>query len=127
MFLRRISSGLSNPAVIYLLKYKITESVSPLSFTFDARKSTLWTFEVLCETLCNLFNYFLMLKIILLSALLVLIAILALGIRILIKPKGEFSGGYCNSKRSMVTEHGISFACGGTERCMNQHYTEPRD
>jgi len=61
-----------------------------------------------------------MLKVILLSALIILIATVALAIRIIIKPKGEFSGGSCASAGKKLEEKGIQCACGRTEPCHNQ-------
>jgi hypothetical protein len=58
-----------------------------------------------------------MLKLLLLSALLILIALVALSIRIILKPKGEFSGGKC-SGTAALRERGIDCTCGG-EGCHN--------
>jgi hypothetical protein len=60
-----------------------------------------------------------MLKIILLSALIILIATIALAIRIIIKPGGEFSGGTCESVGKKLGEKGIQCSCGRTEPCQN--------
>jgi len=60
-----------------------------------------------------------MLKLLLLSSLLVLIAILALSIRIILKPKGEFSGGKCSGSAAL-REKGISCTCGGEGECHNK-------
>jgi hypothetical protein len=64
-------------------------------------------------------NFRFMLKIILLSALLILIATVALAIRIIIKPEGEFSGGTCNSASKKLKDKGIQCTCGKTEPCHN--------
>ncbi len=61
-----------------------------------------------------------MLKIILLSALIILIATVALSIRIIIKPHGEFLHGSCSSVGKKLGEDGIQCACGRTEPCENQ-------
>jgi hypothetical protein len=60
-----------------------------------------------------------MLKLLLLSALLILIATVALSIRIILKPKGEFSGGKCHGSAALQ-EKGISCACGGDRECKNK-------
>lgn len=61
-----------------------------------------------------------MLKVILLSALIILIATVALAIRIIIKPGGEFSGGSCSSAGKKLGEKGIQCSCGKTEPCHNR-------
>lgn len=61
-----------------------------------------------------------MLKVILLSALLILIATVALAIRIIIKPGGEFSGGTCSSAGKKLEDKGFQCTCGKTEPCHNQ-------
>jgi hypothetical protein len=61
-----------------------------------------------------------MLKIILLSALIILIATVALAIRIIIKPGGEFSGGSCTSAGKKLEEKGIQCSCDKTESCQNR-------
>jgi len=61
-----------------------------------------------------------MLKVLLLSALLILIATLALAIRIIIKPKSEFSGGTCRSSDGKLREKGIECTCGKTDVCHNR-------
>jgi hypothetical protein len=58
-----------------------------------------------------------MLKIILLSALIILIATVALAIRIIIKPEGEFSGGSCRGVVKKMEDKGFQCACGKTEPC----------
>ena len=60
-----------------------------------------------------------MLKVLLLSALLIMIATLALAIRIIIKPKGEFSGGTCRSSDGKLREKGIECTCGKSGDCHN--------
>jgi len=61
-----------------------------------------------------------MLKVLLLSALLILIATVALAIRIIIKPEGKFSGGSCSSTDGKLNEKGIQCTCGKTEVCHNE-------
>jgi hypothetical protein len=58
-----------------------------------------------------------MLKIILLSALIILIATVALSIRIIIKPHGEFLHDSCSSVGKKLGEEGFQCACGKTEPC----------
>jgi hypothetical protein len=58
-----------------------------------------------------------MLKIILLSALIILIATVALAIRIIIKPEGEFSGGSCSAMSKKLEDKEFQCACGRTEPC----------
>jgi len=60
-----------------------------------------------------------MIKLILLSTLLILIALIALSVRIILKPKGEFSGGKCSGTEAL-REKGISCTCGG-EGCHNEN------
>jgi hypothetical protein len=60
-----------------------------------------------------------MLKIILLSALIILIATVALSIRIIIKPKGEFLHSSCNSVAKKLGDEEFQCACGRTEPCEN--------
>jgi len=60
-----------------------------------------------------------MLKLLLLSALLILIATVALSIRIILKPKGEFSGAKCHGTAAL-REQGVSCACDGVGECKNK-------
>jgi len=60
-----------------------------------------------------------MLRIILLSALIILIATVALSIRIIIKPKGEFLHGSCSDVGKKLGEEGFQCVCGRTEPCEN--------
>jgi hypothetical protein len=60
-----------------------------------------------------------MLKILIITFILVGIAILGLGIRLLLDRKAEFSGGSCQSGSEALEEKGITCGCGGhcvTER-----------
>jgi len=52
-----------------------------------------------------------MLKLIIITFILVAIAIAGLGIRILLKQKGEFSGGSCQSSSQGLSGKGISCGC----------------
>jgi len=58
-----------------------------------------------------------MLKIILLSALIILIATVAMAVRIIIKPEGEFSGGSCHTVGKKLEGDGFQCACGRREPC----------
>lgn len=58
-----------------------------------------------------------MLKILLLSALLILIAVFALAIRVILKPGGEFHGRSCSSSNKKLSENGIDCVCGKGEIC----------
>jgi hypothetical protein len=60
-----------------------------------------------------------MLKILLLSAVLILIAVIALAVRIILKPGGEFHGSSCNSSKKKLNEKGIECTCGKGEICEN--------
>jgi hypothetical protein len=55
-----------------------------------------------------------MLKILLITAILVGIAILGMAIRLLFDRKAEFSGGSCQSGAEALAEKGITCGCGGT-------------
>ncbi|KPK84275.1 MAG: hypothetical protein AMS27_10435 [Bacteroides sp. SM23_62_1] len=61
-----------------------------------------------------------MLKILLLSALLILVAVAALAIRIILKPGGEFHGSSCSSSDEKLSEKGIECSCGKAEVCENR-------
>jgi len=56
----------------------------------------------------------------LLSALLIFIAVVALAIRIILKPGGEFHGSSCSSSDGKLKEKGIQCTCGKTEVCDNK-------
>jgi hypothetical protein len=58
-----------------------------------------------------------MLKVILLSALIIFIATVALSIRIIIKPKGEFLHDSCSSVAKKLGDDDFQCACGRTEPC----------
>lgn len=61
-----------------------------------------------------------MLKVLLLSALLILIAVVALAIRIILKPGGEFHGSSCSSSDKKLNEKGIQCTCDKAEVCENR-------
>lgn len=54
-------------------------------------------------------------KLILLSAVLLLFAILGLSVRLLFDKKAEFKGGSCSAISPELKEKGISCGCGGDE------------
>ena len=54
-----------------------------------------------------------MLKILIITFVLVGIAVLGLGIRLLLDRKAEFSGGSCQAGSKELEEKGISCGCGG--------------
>jgi hypothetical protein len=54
-----------------------------------------------------------MLKILIITFILVGIAILGLGIRLLVDRKAEFSGGSCQSGNKTLEDKGITCGCGG--------------
>jgi hypothetical protein len=54
-----------------------------------------------------------MLKILIITFVLVGIAVLGLGIRLLVDRKAEFSGGSCQSGSEALKEKGITCGCGG--------------
>jgi hypothetical protein len=54
-----------------------------------------------------------MIKILIITFILVGIAVLGLGIRLLLDRKAEFSGGSCQSGSKALEEKGISCGCGG--------------
>jgi hypothetical protein len=61
-----------------------------------------------------------MVRILLLSALLILIAVVALAIRVILKPGGEFHGSTCSSHDRKLSEKGIGCTCGKTDNCQNK-------
>ena len=52
-------------------------------------------------------------KLIILTFALLLIAVLALSVRLLFVKKGEFHGGSCSSHSGKLKEQGIGCGCGG--------------
>ena len=54
-----------------------------------------------------------MVKILIITFILVGIAVLGLGIRLLLDRKAEFSGGSCQSGSKALEERGITCGCGG--------------
>ena len=54
-----------------------------------------------------------MVKILIITFILVGIAVLGLGIRLLLDRKAEFSGGSCQSGSKALEEKGITCGCGG--------------
>ena len=54
-----------------------------------------------------------MLKVLLITVILVVIAFLGLAIRLLIDRKAEFSGGSCQATPDALKEKGIGCGCGG--------------
>ena len=54
-----------------------------------------------------------MLKILIITFILVGIAVLGLGIRLLLDRKAEFSGGSCSNGTKALEERGITCGCGG--------------
>lgn len=53
------------------------------------------------------------LKLLILTIVLVLIAVLALSVRLIFTKKGEFSGGSCSNHSDKLKEKGIGCGCGG--------------
>ena len=60
-----------------------------------------------------------MLKILLISALLILVAVVALAIRVILKPGEEFHGSSCSASKKKMNEKGIECTCGKGEICEN--------
>lgn len=55
--------------------------------------------------------------ILIITIVLVVIAVLALSIRLLFTKKGDFRGGSCSTRSDELTNRGISCGCGHTESC----------
>ena len=53
------------------------------------------------------------LKLFILSIVLVLIAVLALSVKLIFTKKGEFSGGSCSNSSQKLKDQGIGCGCGG--------------
>ncbi len=54
-----------------------------------------------------------MLTVIILSAILLILALLALSVRLLFNKKAEFRGGGCNASSPELEKRGVSCGCGG--------------
>ncbi|HAF28938.1 MAG TPA: hypothetical protein DCG75_07805 [Bacteroidales bacterium] len=52
-------------------------------------------------------------EILIITTVLLLIAVLALSVRLIFTKKGEFHGGSCNSHSGKLKEQGIGCGCGG--------------
>lgn len=55
-----------------------------------------------------------MLTVLILSTILLILALLALSVRMLFNKKAEFRGGSCSAASPEINERGISCGCGGT-------------
>ena len=60
------------------------------------------------------------LQILLLSVIVVMLALIGLGVKLLFKKDGTFEGGSCNHVPLDLREKGIGCACGEEENCNRQ-------
>jgi len=58
------------------------------------------------------------LKLIILTTAIILIAMLALSVRLIFKPKGDFHGGSCSNQSKELRDKNIGCGCGHSNGCI---------